>query len=88
MKKIELFRIINNGKVIRNRYTRESVKRDLSMIKKLGLDTSTFTVESEGQFTYTDITTEYNSMSQACIDAGGDNEPFELTHRVYKPLSL
>ena len=87
MENIELFRIINNGKVVRSRYTHESVKRDLAMLGKLGLDTSSFTVESEGKFTYTDITTEYNSMSQSCIDEGGDNEPFKLTHRIYKPLS-
>lgn len=86
MKKIELFRILNNGKVVRNRYTRKSVERDLAMLENLGLDTSSFTVESEGFFTWRDVKSTYNSMSQADIDAGGDNEPYELTHRVYTPI--
>ena len=86
MKKIELFRILNNGKVVRNRYTRKSVERDLAMLENLGLDTSSFTVESEGFFTWRDVKSTNNSMSQADIDAGGDNEPYELTHRVYTPI--
>lgn len=88
MKTIELFSIINNGKVVRNRYTRQSVDSDLAMLENFGLDTSTFTVESEGLFTYRDIKVTYNSMSQADIDAGGDNDPYELTHRVYTPVTL
>jgi hypothetical protein len=86
MKTVELYRMINNGKVVRDRYTLESVNRDLAMLEKLGIDVSRFTIESEGLFTYRDIKTAYNSMSQADIDAGGDNEPFELTHRVYTAL--
>ena len=86
MKTVELYRILNSGKVVRNRYTLESVNRDLAMLQGLGIDVSRFTVESEGLFTYRDIKTAYNSMSQADIDAGGDNEPYELTHRVYTAL--
>ena len=86
MKTIELFRIINNGKIVRNRYTRESVHRDLAMLENLGLDTSSFTVESEGLFTWHEVTETRNSMSQADIDAGGDNDPYELTHRVHTPI--
>lgn len=86
MKKVELFRILNNGKVVRDRYTRESVHRDLAMLENFGLDTSSFTVESEGFFDWSDVKSTYNSMSQADIDAGGDNDPYELTHRVYTPI--
>ena len=86
MKKVELLRILNNGKVVRDRYTRESVHRDLAMLENLGLDTSSFTVESEGFFIWSDVKSTYNSMSQADIDAGGDNDPYELTHRVYTPI--
>jgi hypothetical protein len=89
MNQIELFSIrhIESDTEVRNRLSREGVNQEIRTIQNLGLDASLFSVESEGHFTYREVTTQYNSMSQADIDLGGDNDPYELTHRIYKPIN-
>jgi len=87
---VELFRLrtISTDTVCRSRLSREGIDQELRMIKNLGLDPETdFAVESEGLFTYREVTTIHNSMSQSDIDNGGDNDPYELTHRIYTPVN-
>jgi len=90
MKTVELFRIRNlaTGEIVRNQLSQAGVDQDLLTLEALGVDTSSdFSVESEGHFTYREVTTKYNSMSQDDIDNGGDNDPYELTHRIYTPVN-
>ena len=90
MKTVELFSIrhIESGTEVRNRLSREGVNQEIRTIHGLGLDDSLFAIESEGHFTYREVTTQYNSMSQADIDNGGDNDPYELTQRIYTPVNI
>jgi hypothetical protein len=84
MKTVELFSIRNlvTDEIVRNQLSQAGVDQDLRTLEALGI-ASDFSVESEGHFTYREVTTQYNSMSQADIDNGGDNDPYELTQRIY-----
>lgn len=90
MKTVELFSIRNlvTDEIVRNQMTKEGVDETLRVLEGYGVDTFVdFAVESEGHFTYREVTTKYNSMSQDDIDNGGDNDPYELTHRIYTPVN-
>ena len=88
MKTVELFRIrnIRTGEIVRDQMSQAGVDQDIRILEDLGI-AHEVSVESEGHFTYREVTTEYNSMSQADIDNGGDNDPYEVTHRIYKPVN-
>lgn len=90
MKTVELFSIRNlvTDEIVRNQMTKQGVDEVFRVLEGYGYDiSSTLSVESEGHFTYREVTTKYNSMSQDDIDNGGDNDPFELTHRIYTPVN-
>ena len=89
MKTVELFSIRNlvTGKIVRNQLSQAGVDQDLRTLEALGI-ASDFSVEGEGHFTYCEVTTQHNSMSQADIDNGGDNDPYELTQRIYTPVNI
>ena len=90
MKTVELFSIRNlvTDEIVRNQMSKAAVDETLRVLERYGVDTFVdFAVESEGHFTYREVTRTYNSMSQADIDDGGDNEPYELTHRIYTPVN-
>tara|TARA_R110000772_G_scaffold93212_4_gene190477 strand:- start:175 stop:345 length:171 start_codon:yes stop_codon:yes gene_type:complete len=54
----------------------------------MGVDFDDFlSVESAGLFTAKRVSYTVNSMSQSDIDAGGDNDPFDLYETVYTPLA-
>lgn len=88
MNQIELFSIRNlvTDEIVRNQLSQAGVDQNLRTLEALGV-ADKFSVESEGHFTYREVTTQYNSMSQTDIDLGGDNDPYELTHRIYKSIN-
>ena len=89
MKTVELFSIRNlvTDEIVRNQLSQAGVDQNLQTLEALGI-ADEFSVESEGHFTYREVTTQYNSMSQAGIDNGGDNDPYELTQRIYTPVNI
>ena len=95
MKATELFSMIhdngewangvNNGDIHLEKLTLDAVNQQKAMLDSVGLS-NRFRFESMGFFTSTEVRRMVNSMSQADIDAGGDNDPFEQVHTVWDKI--
>ena len=77
---------VNNGDVHADHLTEDSVKQRKRMLEGFGLG-DRFRFDSMGLFTAKTIAYTVNSMSQADIDAGGDNDPFEQVQTIYTPVA-
>ena len=89
-KAITLFQIrnINTGNLVRERLTKNGVVEVRRCLEGMSVDFDDFlAVECAGLFTAKRVAYTINSMSQADIDAGGDNDPCDLYETVYTPLA-
>ena len=89
-KAITLFKIrnIESGNLVREQLTQAGVTEVRQSLRVMGVNFDEFlSVEPVGRFTAKRVAHTVNSMSQFDIDAGGDNDPFDLYETVYTPLN-
>ena len=72
---------VQNGDIHLEKLTLDAVNQQKAMLAYLGLS-NRFRFESMGFFTSKEVRRMVNSMSQADIDEGGDNDPFEQVYTV------
>ena len=73
---------INNGDIHMEKLTLDAVNQQKAMLEGLGLS-GRFRFESMGLFMRKEVRRMVNSISQADIDAGADNDPFEQVYTVW-----
>jgi len=73
---------VNNGDTHLEKLTLDAVNQQKAMLKGLGL-ADRFRFESMGIFGRKEVRRMVNSISQADIDAGADNEPFEQVYTIW-----
>lgn len=76
---------VKNGDVHAEHLTASAVAQRKRMLDGLFIG-DRFRFESMGLFSSKRIRYTVNSMSQAEIDAGGDNDPFEQVETIYTPM--
>ena len=77
---------VKNGDVHADYLTAEAVEQQKGMLEGLYIG-DRFRFESMGLFTAKKVSYIVNSMSQADIDAGGDNDPFEQVQTIYTSIA-
>ena len=86
MKTVELFKVTNNGKEILSKASQSEVDQTLKILNHYGLPKDNLKIESLGMFKASTKTYFQDSMSQAAIAAGGENDPFEVFVTHYEKI--
>jgi len=73
---------VQNGDIHLENLTLDAVNQQKAMLEGLGLS-ERFRFESMGFFGRKEVRQMVNSISQADIDAGADNDPFEQVYTVW-----